>query len=149
MKRHHLFVVAAVAIATAAVGSLFALAQTTPPAAQDKAVFAVKDNDEGLVKVSVTPQDVSKGAGAWRFAVQFNTHVTPISQDMIAVASLNGGGDAEDSPTAWEGDPPGGHHRHGVLVFKPLDPTPSTLTLHIREVGGVADRTFTWKLGGS
>jgi hypothetical protein len=148
MKRHHLLVVVAVAIATAAVGSLFALAQTTPPAAQDKAAFAVKDSDEGAVKVSVTPQDVSKSAGAWRFAVQFNTHVTPISQDMVAVASLTDEKGAEERPSAWEGDPPGGHHRRGVIVFQPINPVPSTLTLHIREVGGVADRTFTWDLGG-
>ena len=148
MKPHHLLVVAAVAIATAAVGSLFALAQTTPPAPQDKAAFAVKDSDEGAVKVSVTPQDVSKSAGAWRFAVQFNTHVTPISQDMVAVASLTDEKGAEERPSAWEGDPPGGHHRRGVIVFQPINPAPSTLTLHIREVGGVADRTFTWDLGG-
>ena len=31
MKRHHLLVVAAAAIGMAAVGSLFALAQTAPP----------------------------------------------------------------------------------------------------------------------
>jgi len=149
MKRHHLLVVAAATIATAAVGSLFALAQSAPPAAQDNAAFAVKNNDEGAVKVSVTPQDVSKSADAWRFAVQFNTHVTPISQDMVAVASLTDGNGAEERPSAWEGDPPGGHHRRGVIVFQPISPTPSTLTLHIREVGGVADRTFTWNLGGS
>ena len=149
MKRRHLLVVVAVAIATAAVGSLFALAQTTPPAAQDNAAFAVRDSDEGAVKVSVTPQEVSKSAGAWRFAVQFNTHVTPISQDMVAVSSLTDEKGAEERPSAWEGDPPGGHHRRGVIVFQPISPTPSTLTLHIREVGGVADRTFTWNLGGS
>jgi len=149
MKRHHLLVVAAATIATAAVGSLFALAQTAPPTTQDKAAFAVKDNDEGAVKVSVTPQDVSKSAGAWRFAVQFNTHVTSITQDMVAVASLTDGKGAEERPSAWEGDPPGGHHRRGVIVFQPINPTPTTLTLHIREVGGVADRTFTWDLAGS
>jgi len=33
-------------------------------------------------------------------------------------------------------------------VFQPINPVPSTLTLHIRDVGGVADRTFTWDLGG-
>ncbi len=148
MKRHHLLVVAAAAIATAAVGSLFALAQTAPPAAQDKATFAVKDNNEGAVSVSVTPQDLSKSAGTWRFALRFNTHVTPISQDMVAVVSLADGKGAEERPSAWEGDPPSGHHRRGVIVFQPINPTPSTLTLHIREVGGVADRTFTWDLGG-
>ena len=32
------------------------------------------------------------------------------------------------------------------LLFKPLDRMPETITLHIREVGGIADRAFTWNL---
>jgi hypothetical protein len=135
-----------IAIALAAV--VAALARSPLASAQTLTLEAQK-NDEGAVSVSVTPQDVSKTGDAWRFDVRFNTHVTPITQDMVAVASLSGGGDAAEPPTAWEGDPPGGHHRHGVLVFKPLEPTPTTLTLRIREVGGVAERTFTWNLGGS
>ena len=59
---------------------------------------------------------------------------------------MSGDGSAGERPMAWEGDPPGGHHRKGVLVFKPLDPMPATITLDVREVGGVADRTFTWNL---
>lgn len=98
--------------------------------------------------VSVTPQDLSKTADAWRFAVQFNTHVTPITQDLVAVASLGDSKGASEQPTAWEGDPPGGHHRRGVLIFKPITPVPATITLHIRQVGGVADRAFTWSLPG-
>ena len=141
MKRHFLVAMALAPVVAALARSPLASAQTLTLEAQK--------NDEGAVSVSVTPQDVSKTADAWRFDVRFNTHVTPITQDMVAVASLNGGGDAAEPPTAWEGDPPGGHHRHGVLVFKPLAPTLTTLTLHIREVGGVAERTFTWNLGGS
>ena len=116
--------------------------------AQTKSLL-VRENTEGTVMVAVTPQDVSKTSGTWRFAVQFNTHVTPITQDMVAVASLSGDKGTGERPAAWEGDPPGGHHRKGVLVFKPINPSPTTLTLHIREVGGVADRTFTWNPGGS
>lgn len=104
-----------------------------------------RENNEGPVRVAVTPQNLSKSADAWRFAVQFNTHVMPITQDMVAVTSLSGGKGASEKPTAWEGDPPGGHHRRGVLVFKAIKPTPATITLHIREVGGIADRVFTWK----
>jgi hypothetical protein len=139
MKPKSFWFIAAVSITAALAGSLIAAAQTGS--------LAAKQNDEGTVSVSVTPQDVSGTADGWRFAVQFNTHTTPISQDMVAVASLNGN-DAEERPTAWEGDPPGGHHRRGVLVFQPINPVPSTFTLHIRDVGGVADRTFTWDLGG-
>ena len=106
----------------------------------------MRESDEGQVRASVTPESLSKTADAWRFEVRFNTHVTPITQDMVAVASLSDGKGAGEKPTAWEGDPPGGHHRKGVLVFKPIEPMPATITLHIREVGGVADRSFTWNL---
>ncbi len=133
------WLIATVLIAVAFAGSWIAAAQTNS--------LTVRENDEGAVSVSVTPEDVTGTADTWRFAVQFNTHVTPISQDIVAVASLKGNA-AEERPTAWEGDPPGGHHRRGVLVFQPMNPTPQTLTLHIRDVGGVADRTFTWQLGG-
>lgn len=133
------WLIAAVLIAVGVAGSWIASAQTNS--------LAVKKNDEGAVSVSVTPENVTGTADAWRFAVQFTTHTTPISQDMVAVASLNGAG-AEERPTAWEGDPPGGHHRRGVLVFQPINPVPSTLILHIRDVGDVPDRTFTWNLGG-
>ncbi len=108
--------------------------------------FAPKENDEGGVRISVTPKSLLKAADAWRFEVRLNTHVTPLTQDMVAVASLSGGSGVGEKPTAWEGDPPGGHHRKGVLVFKPIDPTPPTITLHIREVGGIGDRIFTWNL---
>ena len=126
---------------------LFAVAVAAPlvASAQTKSL-SMKENDEGQVRVAVTPRDLSKTADAWRFEVRFNTHVTPITQDMVAVTSLSGGKGAGEQPTAWEGDPPGGHHRRGVLVFKPMNPMPATITLHIREVGGVADRTFTWNL---
>lgn len=106
----------------------------------------VRESNEGQVKVSVTPESLSKTAETWRFAVQFNTHVTPITQDMVAVTSLSDGKDFGEKPTTWQGDPPGGHHRKGVLVFKPIEPMPAKITLHIRQVGGVADRTFSWNL---
>jgi hypothetical protein len=136
MKHRYLWSAALVLLAVAAGAPLLLPAQSEP--------LAMKENKEGPVRVAVAPQSVS--GDAWRFAVQFNTHVMPISQDMMTVASLSDGGGAGEKPMAWEGDPPGGHHRRGVLVFKPIEPMPAAITLHIREVGGIADRTFTWTL---
>ncbi len=85
-------------------------------------------------------------ADGWRFAVQFNTHVSPITQDMTALSVLSDGKGHDEKPLSWEGDPPGGHHRKGVLVFKPFDSSPDTVTLKISEVGSVPERSFTWKL---
>lgn len=140
MKRRYFWSIPLALIAAAGAAPLLTPAQSGP--------LPTKQNDEGSVMVSVTPQSLAKADDVWRFAVQFNTHVTPISQDMMAAASLDDGNGAAEKPTAWEGDGPGGHHRRGVLVFKPIDPPPTTLTLHIRQVGGIADRIFTWNLAG-
>jgi len=35
-----------------------------------------------------------------------------------------------------------------VLVFKPMGPLPASITLKIRGVGGVAERSFVWSLAG-
>lgn len=138
MNRRVFWFVSLALLAIAAVAPLMASAQSKS--------FPMRENNEGQVRASVTPQNLSKTADAWRFEVRFNTHVTPITQDMLAVASLSDGEGPGEKPTAWEGDPPGGHHRRGVLVFKPMNPMPATITLHIRQVGGIADRTFTWNL---
>ena len=138
VKRRYLWSIPLFLIAGALAAPPMLSARSEPLPAQE--------NKDGTVRVSVTPETLSKRADAWRFSVRFNTHVTPISQDMMKVASLSDGKGAGEPPTAWEGDPPGGHHRRGVLVFKAIKPMPATITLHIREVGEIADRTFTWKL---
>lgn len=51
----------------------------------------------------------------------------------------------EYAPLAWQGDPPGGHHRKGVLRFKPLAAA-TLVELRISGVGGVATRRFRWEL---
>ena len=138
MKIHIIRSVTPVLFAIAFAMSFAASAQTLS--------LPTKESREGPVRVSVTPQSLSKAADAWRFEVRLNTHVMEITEDMVAAATLSDGKNAVERPTAWEGDAPGGHHRKGVLVFKRLDRMPETITLHIREVGGIADRSFTWNL---
>lgn len=105
-----------------------------------------QQSDEGRVMVTVTPVTVSETADTWRFDVRLNTHVAPITQDIAAVSVLDDGHGHSQRPSAWNGDPPGGHHRKGILVFRPISPMPGSITLHIREVGDVPDRSFTWNL---
>lgn len=138
MKRLFFWSIPVVLIAAALVAPMLVPAHGAAP--------AMMQNNEGTVRVSVTPRDLSKAAVEWRFDVRFNTHVTPITQDMMKATSLSGGKGAGEPPSAWNGDPPGGHHRRGVLVFKSIKPRPTRVTLHIREVGDVADRAFTWNL---
>jgi hypothetical protein len=111
-------------------------------------VLARQSNNEGQVTVQVTPQEVSAKAATWRFAVLFDTHVKALNEDLLIAASLRDANGHEEAPSAWEGDPAGGHHRKGVLVFKPMGPLPASITLKIRGVGGVAERSFVWSLAG-
>lgn len=112
--------------------------------AQTKSWPSRQDN-RGQVMVSVTPTALPN-SGTWQFAVRLNTHVAPITQDLAAVSVLSDGNGHEENPTAWQGDPPGGHHRKGVLLFKPISPRPQSISLKIRQVGSVPERTFTWNL---
>lgn len=102
----------------------------------------------GGVMVSVTPLALSANAAVWRFEVRINTHVTPLGEDMAAVATLDDGAGHAAPPPAWDGDPPGGHHRRGVLAFQAIEPAPASVTLRIRGVGGIAERAFTWAMPG-
>lgn len=111
--------------------------------ALDAAELATQTNREGMVTIKVTPQAFSE-ASPLRFDVVLDTHSVPLNHDMREIAVLDSGGGSEYKATAWNGDPPGGHHRKGVLVFAPINPMPASLTLKIRGVAGVSERIFTW-----
>jgi hypothetical protein len=98
---------------------------------------------EGGVTVKVTPLELSAQAAVWRFEIVLDTHVTALDHDMTAVTVLSTGVGHEYRPLTWEGDKPGGHHRKGVLTFKPIRPAPSSVALKVRHVG-VPERTFSW-----
>lgn len=108
--------------------------------------LTTQESNQGQVTVAVTPLALSEAADAWRFEVRLNTHVTPLTQDLAAVSVLSDGKGHEETPVAWQGDPPGGHHRKGELVFKPISPAPESVTLTIRDVGAVPERKFVWTL---
>ena len=46
----------------------------------------------------------------------------------------------------WDGSPPGGHHRSGTLRFTPDLPDTGVITLTLKDVAGVVERTFTWEV---
>ncbi len=99
-----------------------------------------KTNSEGGMTVDVTPQ--RNADGLWQFDVAMNNHVQDVTQDMVAVSSLTDASGRIVRPASWEGDPPGGHHRHGILKFGPAATSPKSLT--IRNLGGIPERTFVW-----
>lgn len=98
------------------------------------------------VSVSVKPTDVSAAAKTWTFQVALNTHSGDLSDDLTRTVKLVDTVGKEQPPVGWEGAPAGGHHRSGVLKFKPVSPRPVALELRMVRPGETAPRTFRWSL---
>lgn len=110
------------------------------------AELAQQSSQAGGVSISVKPTDVSPTAATWLFQVSMNTHTGDLGDDLSRTAALVDTAGKQYPAVAWEGDPAGGHHRKGVLQFKPLSPRPKALKLRIQRPGETAPRTFAWQL---
>jgi hypothetical protein len=97
------------------------------------------------VTVDVVPVQLASGKPA-KFEVRMNTHSVPLEQDLVVVSTLKDDLGGNYKPVKWEGSPPGGHHRRGVLEFPVLKGSPKSVKLVIREVAGVPERIFEWKI---
>lgn len=122
-------------------GATPALAQSADPNA-----LAAQVSRGGGVTVTVTPKSLAAEAQQWEFELVLDTHTVDLSQDLGKSAALIDAAGRAHAPLAWSGDPPGGHHRKGVLSFKPLGAV-DAVTLQIRDVG-LSERTFRWPLKG-
>lgn len=119
--------------------------QTEQPGAS-QGQWETKSDDQPPVTVKVTPLELGKDAATWKFNIVLDTHSGSLDDDMLAAAVLLDDAGNRYQPAAWEGAGPGGHHREGVLVFDPINPAPSRVTLTIKNVGGVSQRSFTWNI---
>src|SRR5512142_2228690 len=94
----------------------FAFSVAPPTLAQAAAALKAVTSDAGAVRVVVKPKNVGGGA-AWEFEVAMDTHIKPLDSDLAKSATLVDGGGRRYAADSWQGDPPGGHHRKGVLRF--------------------------------
>jgi len=85
-------------------------------------------------------------ASAWEFEVVFDTHSQELKDDLLKAAVLVADGGAPFSPAGWQGDGPGGHHRKGVLRFKPPAASPASVELRLQRPAESAPRVFRWQL---
>ena len=106
--------------------------------------LSTQTTSQSGVTVKVTPRTLA--AGTWEFEVVFDTHSQELTDDLGKTAVLVSDGRTSHSPVKWQGDPPGGHHRKGVLEFKPVSPMPAAIELQIKRNGETAPRLFRWKL---
>jgi len=98
----------------------------------------------GAVMVSATPHPLT--GTVWEFDVALNTHSVQLTDDLAKTTVLVADGGKGVAPLAWQGDPPGGHHRRGVLQFQPITPQPKSLELRITREGEAQPRVFRWTL---
>ena len=120
--------------------------------ASDAAAYETAVDDQGEVKVSVTPLNLDAETASLDFDVAMDTHSVDLSMDLAELAILTADNGRSLNAVSWDAVP-GGHHVSGQLSFPALlDGTPSladatSLTLTIREVGvDVPTRTFMWTL---
>jgi hypothetical protein len=127
-------------------GALVAVAALAFAGAAGAAGLEARTSNAAGVTVKVTPKDVAPGAATWAFAVVLDTHSRDLSDDLVKGSVLLDARGTRYLPIAWEGAPPGGHHRQGVLRFKALGPAPGAFELQIRRPGESAARVFRWTL---
>ncbi|UCE55208.1 MAG: hypothetical protein JSV31_07135 [Desulfobacterales bacterium] len=108
--------------------------------------YKMKSNRQNRVRVDVRPVQLVAGKPA-KFEVRMNTHSVSLNQDLVAVCILKDNQGREYQPMNWQGSPPGGHHRQGVLEFPTLDGNPTSIILVIRDIAEVPERTFRWSIG--
>lgn len=102
-------------------------------------------NDARGVVIDVQPLGLGADQEVWEFNVALNTHSVNLDYNLTEVAVLRCERGQEYKPVSWEGSPPGGHHRQGVLRFASLDHPSSFLELVIQDVAGVSERIFRWE----
>ena len=113
-----------------------------PAATAPAASLEPQENNEGAVTIRVMPKLSSEIS----FQISLNTHSEELNADLTQVATLEDENGKEYKPMRWEGDPPGGHHREGVLIFGPISPVLRTIKLVIQNIGGIAKREFLWTI---
>lgn len=122
------------------------------PANQTNDLGPTRVNEEASVTVSttfVTPQQPQ--ADGWlTFEVSFNTHSVSLSTyDIVRLAVLKvNPGKGEYTDFVWEEEgTPQDHHRGGLLKIRNdslVTSKTKSITLEIREIGGVPARIFKW-----
>lgn len=134
----HSFIRAAVILAMVALGTAGALEAQEGLTKQDR---------QGPVTVAVTLTAVPAVGAPIKVKVVLDTH--SVGLDGIAfdkVVALRSPDGADIAPTAVEQATGSGHHREATLVFPPPAQA-GPLKIVVKNVGGVAERSFVWELG--
>lgn len=126
--------------ATAAALALSATLSLAQPVA-GTAAATTRITTEAGVTVKVTP--VALLPMGWMFAVVLETQGGAIDDNLVAQSVLVS--DAEQlKATEWDGAPPGGQRRDGVLTFPVPKADAAVVELRLTRKGEAAPRVFKW-----
>jgi len=119
------------------------VAQATRPAIPPGDL--TRTNDGGSVTFAIKPINLGSGASNLDFEVDMNTHSVDLGVDLKALSVLKTDAGVEIAPLAYQGG--SGHHMSARLSF-PADKLAGAkkLTLVIRNLAGIPERTFSWDL---
>jgi hypothetical protein len=105
-----------------------------------------KQDRQGPVSVSVTLRAAPAIGAPLNAKVVLDTHSVALDgikfEEAVALRMPDG---TDITPAAVEQATGSGHHREAVLVFPPLEP-PENVRIVVKNVGGVAERSFSWEL---
>lgn len=107
-------------------------------------VLPPQTNSEGQITIQVTPQELS--SSSWNFEIILDAHSGSLDQDLVTSSILVGDDGRQYLPISWDGDTSGGHHRKGVLKFKPIIPNPGSIELKIYQLNTDGEKIFRWEL---
>lgn len=105
-----------------------------------------KEDRQGPVSVSVTLTAAPAVGAPLRAKVVLDTHSVALDgirfEEAVVLRTPEG---TDIAPAAVEQATGSGHHREAVLVFPPLA-RPEEVRIVVKNVGGVAERSFAWEL---
>lgn len=116
-----------------------------PDAEAAETGYAPQISDKQSIKITVVPKNIPKAEKDWDFEVTMESHTQALNDDLTKSSVLIADG-KQYLPSVWEGAPPGGHHRKGLLRFKAIVPQPTAAELQIRLANDSAPRSFKWQL---
>lgn len=80
------------------------------------------------------------------FVMKFTTHSGSMDFEVDKIAALEINGRPVSLPVVWNGSPPGGHHRSGVLRFEQVPANVKSVRLVLSSKGRFGEREFSWEL---
>jgi hypothetical protein len=124
----------------------FALAILAMMGRTDAQPLLTQRDGQGAVTVAVTLAALPQVGVPIRATVVLDTHAIALDGTAFERAVVLRTADEVDvAPTGVESVAGGGHHRQAVVSF-PSVTQPGTVRIVVKNVGGIAERSFAWEL---